>query len=90
MDKLKRVIPLRQFQIQSPLFLTFNIHLNHYNAFGSDHYQAAFNALTNHRGANLKNVHFLPNIVNMDQSIESRAQNLAETIERKMKQLKVN
>lgn len=62
----------------------FNIHLPHYNAFGVKHYQRLHDVLTNPKGANMKQntVYLVPNVVNLDQSIEIRAQTMAQTIER--------
>lgn len=84
MDNLKRVLPIRNFQLKSPLFVMFNIHLPHYNAFGVKHYERLYNVLTNSKGANMKRntVYLVPNVVNLDQSIEIRAKTMAQTIER--------
>lgn len=78
MDNLKKVLPIRSHQLKSPLVVAFNIHLTHYNAFGLSHYQRLFDTLTNKRGANMerRSVHLLPNITNLDTSIEIRAQSL--------------
>ena len=57
------------------MVVAFNIHLTHYNAFGTKHYQRLYDALTNPEGANLdkNSVYLLPNVTNLDTSIEIRA-----------------
>ena len=75
MDKLKRVLPIRKYQLSNPLVVAFNIHLTHYNAYGVSHYQRLLNTLNNPKGANLNkgSVYLLPNITGLESSIESRA-----------------
>jgi hypothetical protein len=62
----------------NPLFIVFNIHLTHYNAYGTTHYKRIINSLQNRGKANLKDVHLIPNITNLSSTIESRAKSLSE------------
>jgi hypothetical protein len=89
MDNIKRALPIRNYQLTSPLVVAFNIHLTHYNAYGLGHYQRLINTLTNKRGANMnKNtVYLLPNITNLDTSIEIRAQSLARSVKALMRDI---
>ncbi len=74
MDNIKRLLPIRKYQLQHPLFVVFNIHLTHFNAYRTSHYDRVLRTLTSENGANIdKNyVHLVPNIINLDSSIESR------------------
>jgi len=47
MDNIKRVLPIRNFALSQPLVIAFNIHLTHYNAFGTRHYDRLVSTLTN-------------------------------------------
>jgi hypothetical protein len=89
MDNLKKVLPIRNYQLKYPLFVAFNIHLPHYNAFGVSHYERLLNTLTNPKGANLSknSVYLLPNVTNMDNSIETRAHSLSKAISAQLKSL---
>ena len=84
MDNIKMVLPIRNYQLKNPLVVAFNIHLTHYNAFGVSHYQRLFDTLTNRKGANISknSVMLLPNITNLDQSIEIRAHILSQNLKR--------
>ena len=53
MDNIKKVLPIRSYQLKNPLVIAFNIHLTHYNAFGVAHYQRLIDTLTNRKGANM-------------------------------------
>jgi len=64
--------------------------LPQYNAYGVNHYLPIINAIKNKNGSNYKNAHLVPNIVNMKQTIESRSKIMADTVEKKMKDLKVD
>lgn len=64
MDNLRRLIPLRKYQLNSPVFLAFNIHLNHYNAYGLSHYERVEAALRSKTGANLRSAYLLPCLTN--------------------------
>ena len=68
MDNIKRILPIRKYQLNNPLVIVFNIHLNHYNSYGTKHYDRLFNTLTDTNGENLNkdSVYLLPNITNMD------------------------
>ena len=79
MDNIKRVLPIRNYALQNPLFVVFNIQLTHYNAYGSMHYQRVYKALTNGAGANLAedSVYLVPNVTNLDTSIEARAKSMS-------------
>ena len=89
MDNLKKVLPIRNYQLKHPLFVAFNIHLTHYNAYGVSHYQRLFDALTHSSGAKLakKSVYLLPNITNLDTSIEIRGKSLAKAIDTQLKMI---
>ena len=89
MDKIKRILPIREYQLKTPLFVVFNINLNHYNAYGTQHYDRLYRALTNTRGANLAkdSVHLVPNITNLDTSIEVRGKSMSRYIERRLEKL---
>lgn len=74
MDNLTKILPIRNYRLREPLVLAFNINLNHFNAFGTAHYNRAYNALTNVNGVGLETskVILLPNITNLTNNIESR------------------
>ena len=55
MDNIKRVLPIRKYQLEKPLVIAFNIHLTHYNAFGNRHYARLLKTLTNPKNGNLRN-----------------------------------
>ena len=40
MDKIQRRIPLQQRNVKQPVVFVFNILLNHYIAFSTQHYQS--------------------------------------------------
>ena len=84
MDNIKRNIPIRQYKLAQPLVLAFNIHLSHYNAFGNSQYQRLYDILTNPKGANLdkRSVYLLPNVTNLDTSIDIRAGLLTKNLQR--------
>ena len=84
MDNLRKVLPIRSYGLQHPLVVAFNIHLSHYNAYGTRHYDRLQKALTDPAGANLEKdrVYLLPNITNFDTSIEIRGQSMAASLER--------
>ena len=60
------------------------MHLTTYNAFGTAHYDRVKNILHNTKGANMNknSVYLLPNITNVDQSIDIRGNTMAKHIER--------
>ena len=64
MDNIKRIIPLRKYQLNHPVFVAFNIHLNHYNAYGLKHFERVEESLRNYYGANLRSSYLLPCITN--------------------------
>ena len=89
MNNIKRVLPIRNYQIKNPLFVTFNIHLTHYNAFGTENYNRIKNVLTKkeYAGLNYDSVYLLPNITNLDTSIEERGQSLSKNISRLLEKI---
>ena len=89
MDNIKKILPIRNYSLQNPMFVVFNIQLPHYNAYGSIHYDRVYKALTNPRGANLdsKSVYLVPNVTNLDSCIESRGKSMAQHIERRMSKI---
>jgi len=58
------------------------MHLTHFNAFGTRHYDRLFKTLTNPRGARLQKdkVYFLPNVTNLTSNIETRGQSLTKNL----------
>lgn len=80
MDNIKRVLPIRKYKLQNPIVIAFNIHLTHYNAFGNRHYERLVRTLTNSEGANVSrnSVYLLPNITNMNQTIETRGHSMSK------------
>ena len=45
MDNIKKVLPLRKYKLKKPLVIAFNVHLTHYNAFGTRHYDRLVNCV---------------------------------------------
>ena len=86
MDNIKRVLPIRKYQLQKPLVIAFNIHLTHLNAYGTAHYDRLKDVLLRKSGANLseQSVYLLPNVTNLDTSIERRAHSMSQRIDRLM------
>lgn len=82
MDNLRKVLPIRSYQLQKPLVIAFNIHLTHYNAYGTQHYDALPRTLRLTDGANLQNVYLLPNVTNFHSSIETRGHSLNKHLQR--------
>ena len=84
MDNLRRALPIRKYQLQKPLVIAFNMHLSHYNAYGTKHYDRLKKLLTSANDANLSadSVYLLPNVTNMTSSIDSRGQSLAKSLSR--------
>ena len=80
MDNIRKVLPIRKYDLTKPLVVVFNIHLTHFNAFGTRHYDRLAKCLVSN--AKLKNdkVLLLPNITNMEQSIESRGHSMSKSL----------
>jgi hypothetical protein len=84
MDNIKRILPIRNHQLKSPLVVAFNIHLTHYNAFGTENYNRIKHVLTkkDYAGLNYNSVYLMPNITNLDTSIDQRAQSMSKSLKR--------
>jgi len=84
MDNLKIKSPLRQYKLVKPLVIVFNIHLSHFNAYGTKHYDRLYKTLTNPDGANMdpSTVYLLPNVTNLSTSIEQRAESISRRLSR--------
>jgi pimeloyl-ACP methyl ester carboxylesterase len=92
MDNLKKILPIRNYALRDPLVVVFNIHQTHHNAFGNLHYNRVRDTLISKEGANLdpKSVHLLPNLTNLDTSIESRGSSMAQRLQRLLERLGVD
>ena len=81
MDKIHRRIPLQHRNVRQPVVFAFNILLNHYLAFNTQHYHAVKNLFQGYNQLE-DNFYLLPNVTNVSMSIEQRgallAQNLAQ------------
>ncbi len=84
MDNLRKALPIRNYNLKHPIVVAFNIHLPHYNAYGTKHYDRLKNTLINENGARVADdkVLLLPNVVNVQQTIETRAASLAKSLQR--------
>lgn len=47
MDNLVKRLPIRNYKLKHPLFVTFNVHLTHYNSYGTKHYDRLYDTLIN-------------------------------------------
>ena len=92
MENLRRALPIRKYALRDPIVIAFNIHLSHYNAFGTNHYDRIKNALVQQDNADLdpEKVILLPNVTNMTSSIESRGASLAKNLARALDKMKVH
>ena len=86
MDNIKRVLPIRSYKLRNPIVIAFNIHLTHFNAFGTRHYDRLARSLMQHAQVQKRKVILLPNITNLEQSIESRGETLSSTLKHMLKQ----
>ena len=80
MDNIKRVLPIRNYKLRHPIVIAFNMHLTHFNAFGTRHYDRLVHTLTKRSRVEASKVLLLPNITNLEQSIESRGQTMSSTL----------
>lgn len=92
MENLRRALPIRKYALRDPIVFAFNIHLSHYNAFGTKHYDRIKAALLEKENAGLdpEKVILLPNVTNLTSSIESRGASLAKNLSRKLDKMKVD
>ena len=84
MNNLQRALPIRKYALRNPLVIAFNIHLSHYNAYGTKHYDRLKEALMRPDEAAMSSeeVILLPNVTNLTSSIESRGASLAKNLSR--------
>lgn len=82
MDNFVKRLPIRNYKLADPIFVTFNIHLTQYNAYGVSQYKRLYSSLNNKGGAGIPSdrVYLLPNITSMSNRIEDRASNMAKHI----------
>jgi len=65
MEKIRKVFPLRRKPLNRPVVFAFNININHYGAYGDDHYQRVKKTLEEQGGE----VHMLPIVTNQSMGI---------------------
>ena len=80
MEKLAKRLPIRQFKLKAPVVFVTNIPTSHYKAFGHDYYESMERGLATQ--PNVENFQMMPNIVSNTHTIEQRAEQLADKVEK--------
>jgi hypothetical protein len=75
MDKIRKVLPIQQRDLRSPVVLAFNVLTNHYLAYGTSHYKAVAKIISRYN--QVDKFYLLPNVTSVSMSIEERGAQLA-------------
>ena len=92
MDKLARSakIPIRNRTLKKPVFVVLNIPTCHYKAFGGALYEPLLSSFRIQPKVSQSQIHFVPNIVSANFTIEERAEQMARRVKRQSERIGVD